>query len=654
MCGLSGMWQPGGGREEALRARVAAMAATLVHRGPDDGGCYVDAPAGVAFGFRRLAIVDLSPAGHQPMRSADGRYVLVFNGEIYNYRELRARLVADGTVFRGASDTEALLELVAQLGVRDAIPELWGMFALAVWDTHDRTLWLARDRLGKKPLYYGRTGDGTWLFGSELKSLHAHPGCPLAIDRDAVAALLRYGCIPAPASIYRGIAKLPPGHLARLRIGSEPMVEPYWRARTTVEAAVTQRREISDAEAIDEAEALLRDAVHRRMIADVPLGAFLSGGLDSTAVVALMQASSGARVRTFTIGFADPAYDEAADAAAVAAHLGTEHTSLRVTPDDALAIVPRLPAIYDEPFADSSQIPTAIVSALARPHVTVALSGDGGDEMFGGYTRHVWAERAWRRISLWPRLLRQGAGAAGARIGPAAWDAAAAFGQRLLPAAARQRQPADKLRKLVRLLDARDVDDMYRILVAQWDRPSAALPGSTVPISWAEQEAAGLVLPSVAERMIFQDLTGYLHDDILVKVDRASMAVGLEARAPLLDHRLVDFMWRLPLSMRIRDGRGKWLLRRIVDRHVSPALMDRPKTGFGLPIGTWLRGPLRDWAEPLLAPAALEDGAGFDAAVITVAWQRHLAGQAEEQRLWPVLMFQAWRRHWCRPSREST
>ena len=421
MCGLSGMWQPGGGREETLRARVTAMAETLVHRGPDDGGHYVDAAAGVAFGFRRLAIVDVSPAGHQPMRSADGRYVLIFNGEIYNYRELRERLVADGTVFRGASDTEVILELIARRGVRDAIPELWGMFALAVWDTHDRVLWLVRDRLGKKPLYYGRTGDGTWLFGSELKSLRAHPGCPRAIDRDAVAALLRYGCIPAPASIYGGIAKLPPGHVARLAVGRDPVVEPYWRARTTVETAVAQRRAIGDAEAIDEGEALLRDAVQRRMIADVPLGAFLSGGLDSTAVVALMQAASGARVRTFSIGFSDPAYDEAAAAAAVAAHLGTEHTSLRVTPDDALAMVPRLPAIYDEPFADSSQIPTAIVSALARPHVTVALSGDGGDEMFGGYTRHVWAERAWRRIRPWPRLLRQGAGAAGARIGPRRW-----------------------------------------------------------------------------------------------------------------------------------------------------------------------------------------------------------------------------------------
>ncbi len=646
MCGLSGLWQRGGGAEENLRARVGAMAATLVHRGPDDGGDYVDASAGVALGFRRLAIVDLSPTGHQPMRSAAGRYVIVFNGEIYNYRDLRARLAGDGATFRGTSDTEVILELIARRGVAQAVPELWGMFALAVWDTHDRALWLVRDRLGKKPIYYGRTDDGTWIFASELKSLRAHPGCPTSIDRDAVAALLRYGCIPAPASIYAGVAKLPPGHLARLSTSGDPVVAPYWRARTVVDAVASQRRVIGDAQAIEEGESLLRDAVQRRMVADVPLGAFLSGGLDSTAVVALMQAAGGGTVRTFSIGFSDPAYDESESAAAVAAHLGTEHTSLRLTSEEALGVVPRLPEIYDEPFADSSQIPTTIVSALARPRVTVALTGDGGDEMFGGYTRHVWAERAWRRIGPWPRGLRQRAAAVGARVGPAAWDAVGAAGQRLLPSVTRQRRPGDQLRKLLRLLAAGDVDDVYRILIAQWERPSDALPGATVPISWGEREAEGLGLASVAERIMFQDLVGYLHDDILVKVDRASMASGLEARAPLLDHRWVEFMWRLPLSMRIRDGRGKWLLRRIVDRYVPPTLMDRPKTGFALPIGAWLRGPLREWAEPLLTPAALEDGAGFAPALITLAWRRHLAGHAEELRLWPVLMFQAWRARW--------
>ena len=645
MCGLTGIWQPGGGREEILRTRVGAMARSLVHRGPDDGGDYVDAAGGVALGFRRLAIVDLSPTGHQPMRSADGRYVVVFNGEIYNYRDLRDRLAGDGATFRGTSDTEVILELIARHGVRDAVPELWGMFAIAVWDTRDRALWLVRDRLGKKPLYYGRADDGAWLFGSELKSLRAYPACPSAIDRDAIAACLRYGNIPAPASIYAGIAKLPPGHLVRLVDGQEPAVDAYWRARAVVEAALAARREIGDDEAIEEGEALLRDAVRRRMIADVPLGAFLSGGLDSTAVVALMQAESSTRVRTFTIGFPDPAYDESAAAAAVAAHLGTDHTTLHVTPQEALAVIPRLPAIYDEPFADSSQIPTTIVSALARQHVTVALSGDGGDEMFAGYTRHVFAGQAWRRIRPLPRVVRRGAAAAGARVGPRTLDAAATLGQRLLPARARQRQAGDKLRKLLRLLDARDIEDVYDILVAQWDRPSAALPGATVPVSWARREAAGLLLPSVAERMIFQDLIGYLHDDILVKVDRASMAASLEARAPLLDHRLVEFMWRLPLSFRIRDGRGKWLLRRIVDRHVPRALVERPKTGFGLPIGAWLRGPLREWAEPLVAPAAL-DGVGFDVPAVTAVWQRHLAGEAEELRLWPVLMFQAWRQQW--------
>jgi asparagine synthase (glutamine-hydrolysing) len=646
VCGLNGVWRTGGGAEDALRRDVRAMAAALAHRGPDDAGDFVDAPAGVALGFRRLAIVDLSPAGHQPMRSADGRLVVVFNGEIYNHRDLRACLEREGVAFRGGSDTEVIVERMARHGVRETLPELWGMFAIAVWDTRERVLWLVRDRLGKKPLYYGRAADGAWIFGSELKSLRAYPGCPTAIDRDAVAALLRLACIPAPASIYRGIAKLPPGHVARLSATGDAHVEPYWRARTVVESALAARRTPSDEAMIEEGEALLRDAVRRRMIADVPLGAFLSGGIDSTAIVALMQAESTARVKTFCIGFRDPQYDEAEVAAAVATHLGTEHTGFYVTPEDALAMVPRLPAIYDEPFADSSQIPTAIVSALARQHVTVALTGDGGDEMFGGYTRHLWAERAWRRIAPLPPMLRRSGAAIGGRVSPRVWNAAYAAGQRFLPAHARQRLPADKLRKLTRLLEARDVDEVYGILLAQWDHPTAALPGATIPLSWADDEADGLALPSVAERMIFQDLTGYLSDDILVKVDRASMASSLEARAPLLDHRLIDFVWRLPLSARLRDGRGKWLLRRIVDRHVPPALMDRPKTGFALPIGDWLRGPLRDWAEPLLAPAALESGAGFDATVVRAAWQRHLAGEAEELRLWPVLMFQAWRQRW--------
>ncbi|HWJ57870.1 MAG TPA: asparagine synthase (glutamine-hydrolyzing), partial [Vicinamibacterales bacterium] len=456
MCGLNGVWRTGGGAEDALRRDVRAMAAALAHRGPDDAGDFVDAPAGVALGFRRLAIVDLSPAGHQPMRSADGRLVVVFNGEIYNHRDLRACLEREGVAFRGGSDTEVIVERMARHGVRETLPELWGMFAIAVWDTRERVLWLVRDRLGKKPLYYGRAADGAWIFGSELKSLRAYPGCPTAIDRDAVAALLRLACIPAPASIYRGIAKLPPGHVARLSATGEAHVEPYWRARTVVESALAARRTPSDEAMIEEGEALLRDAVRRRMIADVPLGAFLSGGIDSTAIVALMQAESTARVKTFCIGFRDPQYDEAEVAAAVATHLGTEHTGFYVTPEDALAMVPRLPAIYDEPFADSSQIPTAIVSALARQHVTVALTGDGGDEMFGGYTRHLWAERAWRRIAPLPPMLRRSGAAIGGRVSPRVWNAAYAAGQRFLPAHARQRLPADKLRKLTRLLEARD------------------------------------------------------------------------------------------------------------------------------------------------------------------------------------------------------
>jgi len=643
MCGLAGLWQPGGGEAAALRDAARRMARTLAHRGPDDDGDWVDADAGVAFAFRRLAIVDLSPAGHQPMVSAGGRFVLQFNGEIYNFRDLRAELEGHGATFRGGSDTEVILAALERWGVVEAIPRLWGMFACAIWDRQARALWLARDRLGKKPLYYAHAA-GTWLFGSELSSVRAHPACPTGVDRGALRSLLRYGYVPAPWSILTGVRKLPPATLVQLAPDGREHATAYWRARDVVEQAVRQPASYAEADAVAELDALLRDAVRRRMIADVPLGAFLSGGVDSSMVVALMQAVHDRPVRTFTIGFADAAYDESREAAAVAAHLGTAHTTLPVGEADALAVVPRLMAEADEPFADSSRIPSALVARLARRHVTVALSGDGGDEVFGGYTRHVWADRVWQQVSPIPAVARRAVGAALTRVGPAAWEAVYRATEMLLPPQARQRHAGDKLRKLARLMAARDVDAIYPVLVAQWDRPGQAVIGGEEPRSWSEDEAHGLALPTLAERMMFQDLVGYLPDDILTKVDRATMAASLEARAPLLDHRVVEWAWRLPLSLKIHAGEGKWILRRVLDRYVPRPLIDRPKTGFALPIGDWLRGPLRDWAESQLAADRLTRDGVFHAAAVRAVWDRHLRGAREEHRLWPVLVFQAWLR----------
>ena len=641
MCGLAGCWQPAGGDAAALRDAARRMAGALAHRGPDDEGDWVDGEAGLAFAFRRLAIIDRSPAGHQPMVSASGRFVLQFNGEIYNFRDLRAELEAGGAVFHGGSDTEVILAALERWGVADAVPRLWGMFACAIWDRAERCLWLARDRLGKKPLCYAWAGR-TWLFASELGGLRAHPSCPASVDRGALIALLRYGCVPAPATILTGALKLPPGTLLRLSADGTSQAIAYWRARDVVARAVEARRTPSEAEAIEELDALLRDAVRRRLIADVPLGAFLSGGIDSSSVVALMQAVADRPVRTFTIGFADAAYDESREAAAIAAHLGTAHTTLPVTEADALAVVPRLAARRDEPFADSSLIPTFLVAELARREVTVALSGDGGDEVFGGYVRHVWADRVWRQMRPIPVTARRAAGAALARVGPAALETAYRAAEGLLPARARQRHPGDKLRKLSRLLAARDVDALHPILVAQWDAPERAVLGGDEPVPWSDAEAQGLALPTVTEEMMLRDLVGYLPDDILTKVDRATMAASLEGRAPLLDHRVVEWAWRLPLDFKIRGGEGKWILRRVLDRYVPRPLVERPKTGFALPLGAWLRGPLREWAEALVAEDRLRREGYFAAGAVRAVWDRHQRGGREEHRLWPVLMFQAW------------
>lgn len=639
MCGLTGFLDLSRSTAEAaLAARARAMADALSHRGPDDAGVHVDAPAGLAIGFRRLAIIDLSPAGHQPMTSADGRWTVAYNGEIYNHRDLRAELEADGVALRGASDTEVMLEHVARRGVLETLPRLIGMFAIALWDARERQLWLIRDRLGIKPLYFGRQGDLA-LWGSELKALAAHPDFRPAVDRDAVDRFLRFNYVPGPRTIYEGVEKLPPGGWLRLdAAGGARAQGRYWRL---ADAADQEAPELGDeVGTLDALERLLSDAVARRMVADVPLGALLSGGIDSSTVVALMQAASDRPVKTFTIGFDDQAFDEAAHAKRVAAHLKTDHTELRLDPAEARALIPSLPDWYDEPFADSSALPTYLVSRLARGQVTVALSGDGGDEIFFGYNRHA-ALAKLARLDRAPAGLRRTAAKALEALGPTG----AARLARLLPEGRRPRQADDKAAKLARALGREGTDARYLDLVSQW-RAADGLVGPDDPAALLPQDAADGLDP--AARAAALDALTYLPDDILTKVDRASMAVSLEARVPLLDHRVVEAAWRLPTAFKMKDGVGKWPLRQILYRHVPRHLVERPKAGFAIPLGDWLRGPLREWAGDLLSEARLARRGFVEPAVVRTAWAEHLSGQGQgrAEALWGVLMLEAWAERW--------
>jgi asparagine synthase (glutamine-hydrolysing) len=652
VCGLTGFWERDGQPADALTPRVTRMCDALEHRGPDDSGVFVDAPAGLALGFRRLAILDLSPNGHQPMVSADGRFVIVFNGEIYNHRDLRQRLTAAGARFRGTSDTEVLLELASARGAERVFAEAWGMFAIALWDTVTRTLYLGRDRLGKKPLYYAdlppRAGlPGGLVFGSELKALREHPLFDDRLDRDALASYFRYAYVPDPASIYRAARKVPPGSYLVCRDARPAQIVRYWSAVDVAGQGLAARAPIDDTQALDDLDRLLRDAVLRRMESDVPLGAFLSGGIDSSMVVALMQAQSPRPVRTFTIGFEVEGYNEAEAARTVAAHLGTEHTELYVTPDKARDVIPRLPRIFDEPFADSSQIPTFLVSQMARRDVTVALSGDGGDEVFGGYTRYQWAEGIWRRLEGKPQPMRRSAARMMEAVPPGWYDAAYGAVRPLVPSRFRQSLPGDKAHKLAAVLDVAGPDDLYRRLLSQWPHPARVVLGGQEADWEPEVEAAREVVPNFTERMMLLDLVGYLPGDILVKVDRASMAVSLETRAPLLDHRLIEWSWRLPLALKRRNRTGKWMLRQLLYRYVPASLVERPKMGFGVPIDSWLRGPLRDWAWSLIEPARLKREGVLQPEPIERLWHDHQSGRRNHQyRLWVALMFQAWREEW--------
>jgi asparagine synthase (glutamine-hydrolysing) len=621
------------------------MASVLAHRGPDDEGAWADENAGIALAHRRLSIVDLSPAGHQPMHSHCGRYVIAFNGEIYNFAEIRRNLEQSGQApaWRGHSDTEVMLAAIAAWGVKTALTRFVGMFAFALWDRENRTLILARDRLGEKPLYYGWQGE-CFLFGSELKALRTHPAFRADVDRDVLTLFLRHNYIPAPWSIYQGIHKLMPGCCLTLRAGRrETHVEAYWSLKDVAETGQRHFFAGGDEEAINALEQALRRSIQSQMVADVPLGAFLSGGVDSSTVVALMQAQSARPVKTFTIGFREAAYDEARYAKAVARHLGTEHTELYVSPQDALDVIPALPQMYDEPFADSSQIPTFLVSRLARSQVTVSLSGDGGDELFGGYNRYFWASRIWRYLGWVPRNLRLALAVVLTSFAPQSWNALFRGLNPLLPRRLHYANPGDKLHKAAEILAARTPEEIYLNLVSHWKHPAKLVMEGDEPPTVLSDPTDQATLPDFETRMMYLDAMTYLPDDILVKVDRAAMAVGLETRVPMLDRSVVEFAWRLPLDLKIRAGRGKWLLRQVLYRHVPPSLLERAKMGFGIPIDSWLRGPLKDWGEALIRPERLKHEGFLNPLPVLQKWQEHQAGQRNwSYYLWDVLMFQSW------------
>lgn len=637
MCGFAGVY----GCQGLNRDVLEAMGKTLLHRGPDEQHIWVDAEACVGLAHTRLSILELSAAGSQPMVSATGRFVIAFNGEVYNHCDLRADLEERGRApqWRGRSDTETLLAGFEAFGIEETLRKVVGMFAFGVWDRNARLLTLGRDRLGEKPLYYGWQGS-ILFFGSELKAFRAHPAFKGEIDPDAVTSFMRFGYVPSPRSIYRGIHKLPPGTI--LSVGAKTSRDtkpvPYWSLREVAQAAVYSPFTGSDEEALKALDERLRSATALQSFADVPLGAFLSGGIDSSLVVAAMQAGSSRPVRTFTIGFREKDHDEARYARAVSDHLGTDHTELYVSPAEARSVIPLLPTLYDEPFADSSQIPTYLVSRLARQSVTVSLSGDGGDELFGGYNRHVHANSFLKL----PRRGRRMVAAVFDALSADQWNSAYGTATSLLPARFKSSMPGDHIAKLSVTLRLDSPAEIYRFLASVWSEPQEVVQRGSdytdLVDFWSK-----LDIDDPQQRMMLLDTLTYLPDDILCKVDRAAMAVSLETRIPFLDHRIVEFAWSLPLRMKIRNGQGKWILRQLLEKYVPRALTDHPKTGFAVPIGAWLRGPLREWAEELISPARLESEGYLNARLIRQRWSEHISGRRNRHhQLWNVLMFQAW------------
>jgi asparagine synthase (glutamine-hydrolysing) len=634
MCGLTGFIEPG----RADGARIATdMAAAMQHRGPDDAGCWSDPGQGIVLAHRRLAVLDITAAGHQPMVSSTGRYVVAFNGEIYNHAELRTQL--PGVSWRGHSDTETLLTAIEAWGVAATLQCITGMFAFALWDRGGNELTLVRDRMGEKPLYYGWQGKA-FVFASELGALRAHPEWRGEIDRAALGLYVRYGFVPAPFSITDGIRKLLPGHYLRIalpvRPGDCPSESTYWAARTALCSGADVVADVSTR--VDALEDLVRQAVRHQLLSDMPLGAFLSGGIDSSTIVAMMQAESRTRVKTFSIGFCEADRNEAEHAKAVAAYLGTDHTELYVTAADALAVIPNLSSIYDEPFGDSSQVPTYLVSKLARRDVTVCLSGDGGDELFGGYPRYRRAQRIWQSISFLPLPARRLASCILESAGALPWRSG---GGRLT-------RMGDGLAKLAGMVDVADPHELHSRMLTQHRQPGSIVLGlDAEPRTWSDEEVRAARPMSVLAQMAFHDLVGYLCDDILVKVDRAAMAVSLETRVPLLDHRVVEFALALPDDLKFRAGQTKWILRQVLYRYVPAELVERPKQGFSLPLAAWLRGPLHNWAAGLLEPSRIRDEGFFDPTAVQRRWQEHMSGRRDWQHwLWNVLMFQAWHERW--------
>ena len=644
MCGIFGMLGWSGSLGD-VKSRSIEMLNEVTRRGPDDYGIWLCNESQLVLAHRRLSIVDLSSSGHQPMESRCGRWVIAFNGEIYNHSDIRDELnSSDGAMsWRGHSDTEVLLAAIATYGIVPALKKCVGMFAFALWDKRTRQLTLARDRIGEKPLYYGRQGK-SFLFGSELSSFYKHPEWNGDIDRHSLALLMRHNYIPAPYTIFRGVFKLKPAHVATFRLGdSAPRIESYWSHKEVAQRGVSSVFSGTAEDAVLETERLIKQSLSGQMLADVPLGAFLSGGIDSSTVVALMQSMSNKPVKTFSIGFNEEGYNEAKHAKNIAEHLGTAHTELYVSATDALNVVPLLPSIYSEPFSDSSQIPTYLVSKLAREKVTVSLSGDGGDELFCGYSRYAISEELWGKIRGLPFPIRKALVKMLRFPSPSTWDKFSAPFMRFFPERIRYKNVGDKLHKLSDLLTLEDEKDVYRRLISHWSDPAALVIGATEHPTAVMDAFESSQLNNFVQKMMFADQISYLPDDILVKVDRAAMAVSLESRVPLLDHRLIEFAWSLPVELLRKDGNSKWPLRQVLYRYVPKALVDRPKMGFGVPIGDWLRGALREWGESLLSEEKLINDTFFNASLVRQAWTSHQSGaQNLQYQLWDILMFQAW------------